>query len=120
LQITTGSCGELIVRVPYKYRVKYEPLKEVFPVIGKLMVFDSEFDARRFAYPFGHQHSVFEEIWEAEVTNPHTTDILIDLSGGTCDEENLLQFWTTNCKSWPMSPPLGTLLCDSVRLIRKL
>lgn len=100
---TVGSC-----------RVQYIPLEVVRPELGKLFVFSS--------LELAQKHFWGDEIWECEVENPQSTEKIAN-SGWEPDYPN---FWDEFNKGEKYSSleyqtaPIGTLLVDSVKLLRKM
>ena len=114
--------------VKQKHTVQYTKGEVVFPKMGKLFAFDNYEHARIFAYPYLDKNET-AKIWVA-MGDIYSTQIRSIASDSYIHVDMWEEFWTTITEELLqseafisavhfMSAPHGTILCNSIKLIRK-
>ena len=101
------------------FGIKYLPNQLMRPRIGKIFAFNNIHDARHFANKLGF----FREVWEAEGYGCENGNKRLKASSTIFSSINLLRnFWLdknildNNLRDTPMN----TILCKSIKLIKKV
>lgn len=114
-----------------KAKTRYPMRKEVVAKVGKLFAFSNLADAAHFMRITARPHPT--EVWEAKATGVSRPKFSFFIANkGTIEEDNFLElFWSGEFgkarrvlrpyQIYPFDkPPPGTVICSSIRLIRKV
>lgn len=118
-KVVNNKNGKLLSAVLSKldslFTVEYKLNEWVYPLTGKLFAFNSLEYAKEF---FKNEKSTENiSLYEAEVENPIEREIVT-----IPDDAHILMFWGDCCReaATQVFSPLGTVLCDKIKLIKKI